>query len=198
MRVSLTTFIDFTAANGPSRTRVVSKAKKETADYEPAADFYRGIRNPIIETLQYDLDRDTIRESAAIAHSPRVSHYTLCADGFLKWWGRKSIVWIEKPALEIWTSGDLEVRRNPELYIDVNGESHLIKLYFKADPISKRRIDATLYLLGDMRLSREVDKVGVLDVRRGKIFTPTIHRPNLAAYLAGEAAAFAAMWDALP
>ena len=197
MRVSLTTFIDFTAANGPSRATVVNRAKDQAEDYEPAADFYRGIRNTIVKVLQYDLDRDMIADSADTAHKNRVRHYRECASGFLKWWGRKDITWIDRPSPEIWRSGDLEVRINPEVLIEVKS-TMLIKMYFKSPPISKRRIDATLYLLDSTRISSEADKVGVLDVRRGKLFTPPIRTPNIDAYLVGEAASFAAMWDALP
>lgn len=198
MRVSLTTFIDFTAANGTSRTGVVSRAKKQADDYEPAADFYRGIRNAIIDTLRDNEDKDTIITAADTAYPRRVKHYRACADGFVRWWGRKDISWIESPNPATWSSGDLEVRINPELLVDIDGEVNLIKMYFKAQPISKRRIDATLHLLKSTWISSEADKVGVLDVRRGKLFTPPIHTPNIDAYLIGEAAAFAAMWDALP
>ena len=198
MRVSLTTFIDFTAANGTSRTGVVSRAKDQSDDYDPAADFYRGIRNAIIDTLHDDEDKDMILKSADTAYVRRVKHYRECAEGFVKWWGRKSISWIENPKPQTWSSGELEVQVNPELLIDIDGEVNVIKMYFKAQAISKRRIDATLYLLESMWISGEADKVGVLDVRRSKLFTPPIHTSNIDAYLVGEAAAFAAMWNALP
>lgn len=198
MRVSLTTFIDFTTANGPTRVTVVTNAKKQVKKYRPARDYYRGIRNAIIDTLMRDLGKDHIEKVASLAHANRVAHYLECANGFQKWWGRKDIEWIDKPEPTIWRSGILEVRINPELLIYVNGMSHAIKMYFKKPELSKRRSDATIYLLEHAGIRSSVDTVGVLDVRRGKLFIPPTRASNLSAYLASEAAAFAAMWDALP
>lgn len=198
MDVSLTTFIDFTNANGPTRTTIVRKAKIQTAEYEPAADFYRGIRNAIIKDLSEDSGYTSVTQAVSDAHPRRYSNYNECAEGFKRWVRGKDMSWIGRPEPALWPSGGLQVRVNPEIMVEINGKVFAIKMYFKAPKLVKRRSDAMLHLLETVPVGSTVDTVGVLDVRRGRLFTPPTRTPNLDAYLASEAAAFATMWNLLP
>ena len=74
----------------------------------------------------------------------------------------------------------------------------MIKLYFKKDKPSKRLLDTVLRLI-DVTLP--ADKAGatpgILDVQRGRLFTPTVRVADIDALLTGEAAAFVTMWNAV-
>ncbi|MFC7549360.1 hypothetical protein [Plantactinospora sp. GCM10030261] len=95
--------------------------------------------------------------------------------------------------------GDLPVKINPHFglrYADGHGEA--VRLYFDETPPSQEQTLATLHLMG-----RHMDQVlphaepVLVDVRRG-----TVHRPpastradQVERWLAGEAAAFRAIWS---
>ena len=124
----------------------------------------------------------------------KIDNYEECRKGLSKWVGRKTITPL--PALRgTWKSGDLEVSVNPELHADVNGAPHLIKLYFKAEPLSKQKAELILHLLG--KRAPKGTTVGVLDVRRSKLFTPTVSIMGLDALLQSEALALVSLWNSV-
>jgi hypothetical protein len=81
---------------------------------------------------------------------------------------------------------------NPELHAKINGKPHLLKLYFKSDPLSKQNINIVLHLL--QKKAPKGTSVGILDVRRSKLFTPTVSIPGMDAFLKAEAIAFSSLW----
>lgn len=85
------------------------------------------------------------------------------------------------------------MRINPELHLDIGGQPHSIKLYFKGEKISKQRVDVALHLLKSK--APRGATVGILDLRRAKLYVPTIAKPGMAALLKAEAAAFTSLWE---
>jgi hypothetical protein len=99
--------------------------------------------------------------------------------------------------------GALPVKINPQLALRYDdGRAEAVRLYFDPDPPAADAVLATLHLMG-----RHIDRVlpgavpVVVDVRRGEV-----HRPepgesderktaDVERWLAGEAAAFSAMWS---
>jgi hypothetical protein len=61
--------------------------------------------------------------------------------------------------------------------------------------LSQQKARLTLHLL-EVTVGGKAE-VGVLDVRRGKLFTPTKAVEGLEALLSAEAAAFATLWEEL-
>jgi len=193
-KVSLTTFVDFATASGSARLTKVVQAKKSYASaYSPQRDYYKPLREAIEEVFESGWNAaDLKKRLAAVSDPKKATNYELCRKGLTRWAGRKSFVSHEKPSAS-WRSGGLTVRVNPELDLDINGTRHLIKLYFKGDPLSKSRADVILHLIGSSKKGKNVP--AVLDVRRAKLYVPTVSRPGMAALLQAEAAAFTALWE---
>jgi hypothetical protein len=194
--VTLTTFVDFVSAAGTAR---ITKARAAKAYYEqgysPQRDFYKPLRDRIEDCFENGWNaadlKDLLKE---ITDLKKVDNYEECRRGLTKWVGRKTIRTLPTRR-EVWTSGGLEVAVNPELHADINGSTHLIKLYFKADALSKQKADLILHLLS--RRAPAGTTVGVLDVRRSTLFVPTIVVPGLDALLAAEALAMVTLWNAI-
>ena len=198
MEISLTTFVDYVYANPSSHIGLVAREKKRYEEgYHPTRDYYKVLRDGI-ESLHQSggpkTDLDTLLQSA---HPPRLQNYIQCIDGYKRWWGRKTVEWIDDPGTARWTSGTLEVIVNPELLLEVNGDRFLIKLYFKSDKLSKPRIDALLHLIDIELGSLLAATSGILDVRRGRLITPTRTIPHIDALLAAQAVSFATLWNRL-
>jgi len=72
-------------------------------------------------------------------------------------------------------------------------------LYFKADPLAKNRIDIITHLVAVACANQAPGGcvMGVLDVRRSKLITPTVPIDGLDTMLRAEAAYWATAWQEL-
>jgi hypothetical protein len=197
--ISLTTFVDFVIASGTPRLTCIKNAKAMyDAAYQPPFDFYKQLRECIIQMHSEGHDTNALEHFIkANRNLKKDARYRECAGAYKKWLGRRDIAWIGCETVK-WQSGDLSVRVNPELGLRIDGTDYLIKLYFKQPQPSKLRLDTMLHLLKTARGPKHKSSVpAILDVPRGKLIVPTVDIDGLDALLAGEAAAFAAMWRAV-
>jgi hypothetical protein len=194
-KISLTTFVDFTTSAGSTRLTKVKRAKAEYGqDYSPQKDFYKALREAIEESFEEGWTASELKKRLAKVPDPKKrQNYESCRKGLTKWAGNKSFV-VHPKQRASWKSGELTVKVNPELDLTINGTRHRIKLYFKGEAISKSRIDVILHLLGS---ANSKATPGVLDVRRSKLYVPTVERPGLGALLKAEAAAFSSLWQSI-
>jgi len=90
----------------------------------------------------------------------------------------------------------VEVRVNPELGLMVGENTHLIKLYMKADKLPKNRIDVIAHLMHRSlkKLCEKGTIMSVLDVRRGRLISPSVPIDGLDAALDAELAYIGTLW----
>lgn len=192
-RISLTDFVDFvTRAGMPKLTKV--RQLKHRGEYSPYADFYRGVREAIIGAHEGGGGKQAVAP-AALAAAPedkRRRHYDELIKAYVGWWGRKQIAWIGgAKAVRRFDGFDLSI--NPELGVAIEGVPHLIKLHFKEAPLSKRYSEVLACVMYEGLRAPAQAELAVLDVRRRRLHKLT-PRPELSALVAGELAAFSAMW----
>ena len=194
-RISLTDFVDFvTRAGMPKLTKV--KQLKHRGEYGPFSDFYRPLREAVIAAHQRRQGKAAIPAAAlpAVAEDRRRRHYDELCAAYLAWWGRQELDYFPPPTALL-RRGDLTVSVNPELGLLIDRRPHVIKLYFKEPPLTKRYAEVAAALmhesLGGQAPSAAI--LGLLDVRRRRLHTLR-PRPDLSALLAGELAALEAMW----
>jgi hypothetical protein len=194
--VSLTTFVDFVAATGTARITKVRDAKRYYEQgYAPERDFYKPLRDRIEATFEDGWSAKSLRDALADVTDPKkIENYEESRAGLTKWVGRKTITTLPQRRMA-WKSGDLDVNVNPELHIEINDKPHLIKMYLKAEPLSKQKANVVLHLLAQK--AKASTTVGVLDVRRSKLYTPTVDIDGMDALLTAEAVAFTTMWNSV-
>ena len=197
--VSLTTFVDFVLASGTPKITCIKRAKElYEEEYQPKFDFWLPLRNAIIELHKLNMPKSALNVVLeGLSDKRKATAYPSSVDSYMKWMGNKKFEWVGCDSA-LWQYGSLQVRVNPELGLRINGNVHLIKLYFKVEQPSKRRLETTLFLMSttlDMPKSQIVP--ALLDVQRGKLFSETSFPLNISALLAGEAAAFSTMWGQL-
>jgi hypothetical protein len=194
--ISLTDFVDIVSASGTSKATKVRQAKNRD-DYNPAFDFYKKLRETIINVHKEGATKkalDTCLEN--LTDSKKKAAYPKLVEGYKKWWGRKKLLWFDI-SNQLFIGDGIDVRVNPELGLQVNGTPHLIKLYFKKDEIKKNRIDIITHLM-DAVLSEKCPPntvMAVLDIRRGKLFKPTVPIDGLSAMLNAELAYINSLWN---
>ena len=199
MNVTMTPFIDFCSAEWGTKVSVIKAAKNRFGqEYDPAADYWKRMRDGFVETLRTGGTASDLQQMLASVRDPKkLVNYRASVAGAKKWMRTTKPVWISSPKPVEWTSGSLTVRVNPELAVELRSRRHVIKLYLRAgSQLTKRRVDSTLHLL-ELTHGTEGTTVGILDVRRSRLITPTRLIPGMDALLAGEAAAFQQMWELL-
>jgi len=192
--ISLTDFVDFIASSGTTRL-VCVKDIATRGDYHPAKDFYKQVRDVILENCRAAASADALTAAISTIHNPAKAKRHSAAlrgmAGFMR--RRRTRDWFEPPSGE-WLHGNLRVRVNPEAGFVVDGKPHTLKLYFKDKPIAPREAAVVNYL---MRSALDCDKgmrFGVVDVPRGKMLTHSARSP-LDALLAGEADSFVTIYE---
>lgn len=196
--ITLTTFIDFVFASGTAKITCVRGAKKlYDQPYGPEKDFWRILRMGIIEMHQSEAKPATLDGILQSLRDPRKQHlYPGCIEGYRQWLGRRNAKWMGAKAAS-WICDDLVVNVNPELGLDLNGRQHIIKLYFKKEPLTKRRVQAILHLLQTAAKDDHNAIKGILDVPRSRFISYENSTVGIEALLHGEARSFATMWHAL-
>jgi hypothetical protein len=106
--------------------------------------------------------------------------------------------WLQPPK-KSWVVDDLSVTLNPELGLRINDHPHLVKLYFKKGHPTKRQVEAMLHLLQtELRPASGTRRIGLLDVRRGKLLLPSGYDADYLTLMEGEAKSFSSIYRALP
>lgn len=195
-RVSLTVFMDYLTASGPTKITKVRNALAmyQQTDYLPPA-YYHQLKKAIAECFGgagvIALDRCV----KGLVDDRKVEGYGANVDG-IKQWAKKAK---PKPGfvvpMQVWTSGKLEVKVNPELGLLINGEPYVIKTYFKDDKLDQRKVDPVLHLLHMTHGS--LGRVGILDCRRGRLFEVRRQHKGMNAFLVSEATGFVSLWEQL-
>jgi hypothetical protein len=167
--------------------------------YLPARDHYKIIREAIVDGQAKNNLRDRLQEALRAVHDPvRLVSYPIIANQYLRWVGRKAMNWSCPPRADYEYAG-VTVSVNPELGLMINGEPHIVKLYFKEEPLKKVHFEVVGALMANVVRRNEFDRVGVLDVRKKKlhVFDPSQTKATMAMVNA-ELAYIADMWSPTP
>ena len=175
-KISLTDFVDVVSSAGsPKATKV--KQIKFRDEYHPAFDYYKGLRDYIIEVHKENRPKSDIRDAIKKANNAsKDGNYATISNAYYSWWGRKEINWFE-PSSGVFERHGVPVSINPELGLIINGKKHLVKLYFKADKLTRNRVEIISFLMSHT-LSNLVDSdvsMSVMDIRSKKLITGKTH-----------------------
>lgn len=198
--MTLTSFVDVTAKTGLAKTNAILRLKEQhEAGYQPAHDYYKRIREGLIQYHQKGKMKSqfpTVDELTS--NKGKIPHYAAILAGYQGFLEDKQFEWFN-PFKAEWTYDKLVVKINPELGLVINGKPHVIKLYFKVEPLSKTKANLVLFLM-DKELPRQ--RYGqdityaILDTRHGNLILPSgDNRRKLSLQtLQGEAAYIETVW----
>ena len=198
IKISLTNFLDFVCLTGGPKLEVV-KEVKSNPEYSPVTDFYKGLREGLINNHKTNRDIDALDIIIKKITDPKkVKNYTLCIEKYKKFLSNKSIAWFEPPSKH-WQTGTLDIRVNPEIGLIYDNKHYAIKLYFKSEPLSKNKASLILTLMEyQLQQNEALDiKMAILDVRRSKLFPKEDKELPLLPLLEVEAAGFVTLWNGI-
>ena len=151
IRISLADFVDFVAKSGrPKRTKV--KEAKFREDYQPKFDFWKFLRDQIIDYHRSNKSEKEYLDEVlpGLTNKLKLKNYPSRIEGYKKFLGRKKTKYFEAPKRTVTLEG-VNIIVNPDLGLFINNEPHVIKLYFKNEPLSKQKLEL-IHLLLDFAL----------------------------------------------
>jgi len=197
-QISLTDFVDIVSRSGRPKATKISDVKNRPP-YQPAFDFYKPLREHIISLHESGSGRSALGQVMARVTDPKkISAYPEILAGYRKWWGRKSLVWFSPPS-GVFSDHGINVAVNPELGLEMNGNRHLIKLYFKAEPLSRNRTDIIAHLMAITLggSSPAGTSMSVLDIRNSRLLSPAVPIAILDGMLRAELSYISTLWPAI-
>jgi hypothetical protein len=198
-RISLTDFVDIVSRVGLQKITRLSEIKKRLP-YSPQTDYWKSVRDHLVNNHVSNGTKGSLHTANQLtSNTNKIINYDAVLSGYKTFWGRKSMVWFQPPSL-LWSTNGLDVSLNPEMGLEINGDLHVIKLYFKADPLSKAKVDLILFLMHQVLPSTINGKnvtYGILDARNAKHIVPTGFNQRTTAALQGEAQYIATVWPTL-
>lgn len=200
IHATLSNFIDYVTKTGTTKLGVVKKQYRENgADYHPAHDYYRGFRKTVQEMHRTQLPIHHLDELVKSCDDKKRENYLSLATGYKKYAKGLPIgaVW-SAPEKVTLNTGGLAIRVNPELGFAHRSGAKVVKMYLKAPELKSKQAKVVMHL---MKMCMESDSLeqefGVLDVRRGRLYTDAAFNPELTTVVEAEALAFAAMYAQL-
>jgi hypothetical protein len=193
IEVSLTDFARFVGASTPAAQ--VQTVQQATGDYEPAHDFYKGLREAIQAGHRNGRLADTIWDKVRSASDKKVQAYTECARGYIRFMERQTVEYVGRTRAWRWSGGDLDVKVNPELVADVRGVPMLLKIWFaaKEPSLQARRVIQQLLSEG----VRDAQQPGILLARAGRVLAPVARIAHADVVLGATSDHFVGMWRRL-
>ncbi len=198
VKISLTDFVDYVSKVGGTKfTKVKTIYNRDP--YERAFDFWLPLREAIIDLHRNDQNKKELDKVLLnLTDRKKINTYPGLVKQYKSWLGRKQIEWFDPP-YKIWNHGDLSVKLNPELGLDINGILYVIKLHFKAESLSQQKADLILLLLNKELKKRAYKDVNfaILDIRKKKLFGSTKLGDQHIALLEAEANSFVSIWNSI-
>lgn len=196
-KISMTYFVDFVLKAGiPKLTEV--REFKERKD-ELYTDFYRQVREAIVDMHKTGKPPEVLDAFLEAQRDDRRRRiYPHIVSGYRKLLSSANVKWFDPPTAS-YKLGELEVNVNPELGLILDGTPHVLKIYFRGEPLSAKRTSVILALLTNGLSANAAPGTvfGVLDVRKAKISAFKAPNPRVNLLLRGEAAAFATIYNAM-
>lgn len=196
-RISLTYFVDFVLKAGTPKLTGVREFK-ENKD-ELYTDFYKPVREAIVEMHRTGVsDKCLDQFLGSLTDERRKRIYPSIVEGYRRFLSSAKITWFNPPA-GTYPIGGVEININPELGLIIDGTPHLLKMYFRGEPLSSKRVQVVLNLLTASGLSASVPGCvfAMLDVRKARLHTLKTPNPRLNLLLRGEAASFSTIYAGL-
>lgn len=190
--ITMTDILDVASTSGSSKITKIRQLKNR-GPYLPQTDFYKPLREGIIRVHQSGQSKSTLQAILLKVNPKKLANYGAALDGYSKWWGSRTLTWFDPPTASYWNNG-FEVRINPELGLEINGERHIIKLFLRDQNAGKLRIDLMNALMSQTLVAPANAMCSVLDVRRSTPIGTSANCGALMSVVDAELAIIANVW----
>ena len=196
------TFTDFVNIAQSAGIMKLSKIKtvKTRGTYSPAKDYYKPLREKIIEKCERAEDIEDITIEIQLANAKKQENYKNICNNMISWKQKnKSLIWLPPPK-GYFKPNIIGIKVNPELAFQAeSGSVSIIKLHMNKEPLTKAKLQIAAYLF--QRTLREHcpqnASFSFLDLHQGKIFPVKEMHDAIDTFLAAEVAYIEHIWDSV-
>lgn len=200
IKVSMTSFIDFTLRPDSQKLSKVREIKNYK--YSPAFDYWKLLREEIEYINQENKDPILLNKLLSNLEEKKLANYQKAIKGYTKFHNQYDLVYFTPPS-GIWEYENLSITVNPELGLYIDGEPHLVKLYFKEHTTSAEiqlnnsRAEEIAYLMWELfhKDCPPKTRMTILNVAKGQLVTPVIKRKDQRDSLEISAHSFTLYWE---
>lgn len=174
-------FANFVTEKPNKRKKYVNKIiNKEPYAFEK--DYYSVLRIKLISTIKKNKSLIELNQMLKKINPKKHNHYEVLIDQIQNFMQGVKYIWVEPPKNIIEYSG-LQLKVNPEIGININGETLFIKMYFKQDQIENEKVNIMLKIMQDsIKEDYQNAKVAILDVRRCELHKKDINEEIIIPY----------------
>lgn len=174
-------FANFVTEKPNKRKKYVNKIiNKEPYAFEK--DYYSVLRIKLISTIKKNKSLIELNQMLKKINPKKHNHYEVLIDQIQNFMQGVKYIWVEPPKNIIEYSG-LQLKVNPEIGININGETLFIKMYFKQDQIENEKVNVMLKIMQDsIKEDYQNAKVAILDVRRCELHKKDINEEIIMPY----------------
>jgi hypothetical protein len=165
-RISITSLVDLFLETGSEADANAAKDRKA----DPLPEFYQLARDAIVDMHRRGLPDSVLENVLDREPNPKRERVLeRVISGYRRFLATGSMKWFEPPSTN-YVLGANEIDINPELGLAIDETPHVIKMYLRGEPLTPRRVQATLGLLAS-KLGRSCPGhvFGLLEVRHGKL-----------------------------
>ena len=197
IQIGQSDLLDFTLSVGIAQ-QVIVRNLKNRADYDPRTDYYKPLRDRIKRMHRNEEPLTVLDDLCSHVPDKKKLRYKAAVAVYKRFLRGKTIDWF-RPIRRTWKHGDLIVRVNPELGLVINGTPHVIKLYFRDEPLKKDKVLGILQLMETTLGAYHPEETvySILDVPNNKLLTITNRRHDLMPSLRANALAFVQLYNEL-
>ena len=208
IKATMTTFVQFCNAKMQKKQEIVRDQRVLAADPRLInyRDFYGPLRRAIIKSHLRTQDNDCLRDSLlALQGQPKLrdsqrTQFQRVGHAYTELWESWDATPFEGVRCSV-VVGDLTIAVNPEIRaVTQYGDTHILKLHYKAAQIPRSARLITSYLLNRVKETENWPRdwlVGILDIERRTILPAIETESSFALALEGEAAAYVGLWNAM-
>lgn len=174
-------FANFVTEKPNKRKRYVNKIiNKEPYAFEK--DYYSVLRIKLISAIKKNKSLIELNQMLKKINPKKHNHYEVLIDQIQNFMQGVKYIWVEPPKNIIEYSG-LQLKVNPEIGINIKGETLFIKMYFKQDQIENEKVNVMLKIMQDsIKEDYQNAKVAILDVRRCELHKKDINEEFIIPY----------------
>lgn len=174
-------FANFVTEKPNKRKRYVNKIiNKEPYAFEK--DYYSVLRIKLISAIKKNKSLIELNQMLKKINPKKHNHYEVLIDQIQNFMQGVKYIWVEPPKNIIEYSG-LQLKVNPEIGINIKGETLFIKMYFKQDQIENEKVNVMLKIMQDsIKEDYQNAKVAILDVRRCELHKKDINEEIIIPY----------------
>lgn len=194
-RHTLTDFINIVQSPGTTKFSKIKQIKHRV--YSPATDYYKSLREKIIDVISESEDIKQINLAVAAAHANRREHYAAIASNMISWYAKqKNLSWLEPPR-GYYKPNSIGIKVNPEIgFQDSDGKVSIIKLHMNKEALSKGKLEVAAYLFYTTLAPQCPPNTtfAFLDLHQGKLFPVKKLHDSGSIFLAAEIAYIEQIW----